>query len=153
MFEKYTIQNGESLTSIAKKFDTNVNMLLDINNISYEDMLRAGSEIIVPKSKEKYFEYYTIEKGDNLYRIALKYNINPELLSNLNGLMMDDYIYPGQELLIPKSGYSYYITTEGDTLDIVANRFKVSKNKIMTAVFAATFAFQIFFFSYIIIIL
>ena len=92
MFEKYTIQNGESLTSIAKKFDTNVNMLLDINNISYEDMLRAGSEIIVPKSKEKYFEYYTIEKGDNLYRIALKYNINPELLSNLNGLMMDDYI-------------------------------------------------------------
>lgn len=132
MFEKYTIQNGESLTSIAKKFDTNVNMLLDINNISYEDMLRAGSEIIVPKSKKKYFEYYTIEKGDNLYRIALKYNINPELLSNLNGLMMDDYIYPGQELLIPKSGYSYYITTEGDTLDIVANRFKVSKNKIMT---------------------
>ena len=132
MFEKYTIQNGESLTRIAKKFDTNVNMLLDINNISYEDMLRAGSEIIVPKSKEKYFEYYTIEKGDNLYRIALKYNINPELLSNLNGLMMDDYIYPGQELLIPKSGYSYYITTEGDTLDIVANRFKVSKNKIMT---------------------
>ena len=132
MFEKYTIQNGESLTGIAKKFDTNVNMLLDINNISYEDMLRAGSEIIVPKSKEKYFEYYTIEKGDNLYRIALKYNINPELLSNLNGLMMDDYIYPGQELLIPKSGYSYYITTEGDTLDIVANRFKVSKNKIMT---------------------
>ena len=132
MFEKYTIQNGESLASIAKKFDTDVNMLLDINNISYEDMLRAGSEIIVPKSKEKYFEYYTIEKGDNLYRIALKYNINPELLSNLNGLMMDDYIYPGQELLIPKSGYSYYITTEGDTLDIVANRFKVSKNKIMT---------------------
>ena len=132
MFEKYTIQNGEILASIAKKFDTDVNMLLDINNISYEDMLRAGSEIIVPKSKEKYFEYYTIEKGDNLYRIALKYNINPELLSNLNGLMMDDYIYPGQELLIPKSGYSYYITTEGDTLDIVANRFKVSKNKIMT---------------------
>jgi LysM repeat protein len=87
-----------------------------------------------PKNAEglEYFEYYTIEKGDNLYRIALKYNINPELLSNLNGLMMDDYIYPGQELLIPKSGYSYYITTEGDTLDIVANRFKVSKNKIMT---------------------
>lgn len=67
MFEKYTIQNGESLASIAKKFDTDVNMLLDINNISYEDMLRAGSEIIVPKSKEKYFEYYTIEKGDTLF--------------------------------------------------------------------------------------
>ena len=123
MFEKYTIQNGESLASIAKKFDTDVNMLLDINNISYEDMLRAGSEIIVPKSKEKYFEYYTIEKGDNLYRIALKYNINPELLANMNGLDMQDYIYPDQEILIPKSGYSYYITKEGDTLDLVSNKF------------------------------
>ena len=44
---------------------------------------------------------------------------------------MNDYIYPGQEILIPKSGYSYYITTEGDTLDIVANRFKVDKDRVM----------------------
>lgn len=131
MFERYIIQDGESLSLIAKKFNTSVEMLQDINNIDYPNMLRAGSEIIVPKSKEKYFEYYTIEKGDNLYQISLRYNINPELLANLNGLSMDDYIYPGQELLIPKSNYSYYITTKGDTLDIVANRFKVSKDKVM----------------------
>lgn len=131
MFERYIIQDGENLSLIAKKFNTSVEMLQDINNIDYPNMLRAGSEIIVPKSKEKYFEYYTIEKGDNLYQISLRYNINPELLANLNGLSMDDYIYPGQELLIPKSNYSYYITTKGDTLDIVANRFKVSKDKVM----------------------
>ncbi len=86
---------------------------------------RAESKVIVPKNNQNYFEYYTISKGDSLYGIARRYNINPELLAGLNGLSMDDYIYPDQEILIPKSGYSYYITKSGDTVDMVANMFKI----------------------------
>ena len=131
MFEKYILQPEDTLDVVAKKFNTTVDMLKDINNIEYGTSLRVGSEIIVPKNKEQYFEYYTIEKGDNLYQISKRYNINPELLAALNGLNMNDYIYPGQEILIPKSGYSYYITTNGDTLDIVANRFNVEPERVM----------------------
>ncbi len=131
MFEKYIIQNGDNLEIIAKKFNTTTSVIKDINNMDFNPMIRVGSEIIVPKEKEQYFSYYIIEKGDNLYQIALKYNINPELLASLNGLTMNDYIYPGQEILIPKSGYSYYITANGDTLDIVAQQFKVSKDKLL----------------------
>ena len=130
MYEKYTIKPGDNLESIANKFNTTVDMIKDINNFE-STYLRAGSEIIVPKNKEQYFDYYTIKKGDSLYAIARKYNINPELLATLNGLTMNDYIYPNQEILIPKSGYSYYITTEGDTLDIVAGRFKVDKDRVL----------------------
>ena len=75
--------------------------------------------------KETYFEYYTIKKGDSLYQIAKRYNINPELLANLNGLKMEDYIYPDQVILIPKANYSYYITKEGDTLGGVASLFNL----------------------------
>ena len=64
-------------------------------------------------------------------RIARKYNINPELLSSLNGLNMNDYIYPGQTIMIPKSGYSYYLTKEGDTLDTVANTFGISVDSLL----------------------
>ena len=71
-----------------------------------------------------YFTYYTIEKGDNLYDISRRYNINPKLLAAINGIKDDEYIYPGQELMIPKSGYSYYITGEGDTLSGVAGAFR-----------------------------
>ena len=78
-------------------------------------------------NNNSYFNYYTIESGDNLYEIARKYNVNPKLLAAINGIKDDEYIYPNQELLIPKSGYSYYITAEGDTLDTVANMFKISK--------------------------
>lgn len=131
MFDKYSLKKGENLDSVAKIFNTNVEFLKDINNIYFDDQVRAGMDIIVPKNKEQYFNYYVIEKGDNLYEIARKYNINPELLASMNGLDMDDYIYPNQEILIPKSGYSYYITKEGDTIDTVANIFKTNQNELL----------------------
>ena len=131
MFDKYTIKPGDTLNSIANKFNTKPQVILEINNIYYPEDLRAGMDIIIPKEKEQYFNYYTIEKGDSLYKIAQKYNINPTLLANLNGLNMDDYIYPNQEILIPKSGYSYYITAEGDTLKTVADMFKISEESLL----------------------
>lgn len=131
MYDKYLIKQDDTLSSIAKRFNINEKTLLELNNIPFPDMIRAGKEIIVPINKEKYFEYYTIKKGDTLYGIARKYNINPELLSLLNGLNNTDYIYPNQEILIPKSNYSYYVTTEGDTLDIVADKFNVSHTYLL----------------------
>ena len=73
-----------------------------------------------------FYDKYIIKKGDTLYGISKQYNINPELLSLLNGLNMNDYIYENQEILIPKSGYSYYLTKEGDTLNNMLDLFKVS---------------------------
>lgn len=131
MFDKYTIKPGDTLTKIANKFNTKPEVLMEINNMYYGEDLRTGMDIIVPKEKEQYFNYYTIEKGDSLYKIAQKYNINPTLLASLNGLNMDDYIYPNQEILIPKSGYSYYITAEGDTLKNVAEMFKISEENLL----------------------
>ena len=131
MYDKYLIRNGENLDIIANKFNTNKDYLKSINNIMYEDMLRAGMELVVPKGKEQYFDYYKIEQGDTLFGIARKYNINPELLANMNGLDMDDYIYPDQEILIPKSGFSYYITKQGDTLSTVSQTFNTNLDALM----------------------
>ena len=127
----YRIQKGDSLASIAKKFNTSVEELENLNSRAYLNDLRVGMDIIIPKNQDQYFSVYNIEAGDSLYKIARKYNINPELLASLNGLDMEDYIYPNQELLIPKSGYSYYITAEGDTLDTVSDMFKTSKENVL----------------------
>lgn len=80
--------------------------------------------------EEEYFTTYTIKEGDSLYAIARRYNINPTLLAALNGLGMDDYIYPNQQLLIPKNGYSFYITKDGDTLKTVADKFSKTPNEV-----------------------
>lgn len=130
MNNRYFVKNGDTLEDIAKYYNISVDSLRKANNIKYNE-LRVGSDIVIPKNKEEYFEYYTIEAGDTLYGVARKYNINPELLASMNGLKYEDYIYPGQEILIPKSNYSYYITMEGDTLDTVADRFKTNKTTLM----------------------
>ena len=131
MFNKYVTRNGESLETIAKKLNISLEKLQKANNLYYLGELRAGSEIILPEDSKNYFNYYTIEKGDSIYEIARRYNINPDLLAAMNGLKNEDYIYPGQEILIPKNNYSYYLTAEGDTLDMVANVFNKSKNKVL----------------------
>ena len=80
---------------------------------------------------QDFFDIYTIEKGDNLYKIAKEYNINPKLLASINGLNIDDYIYPNQELLIPKNGFIYYLTIEGDTIELVSNKFNISSEELI----------------------
>lgn len=131
MYDKYLIQRGENIDILAKKFATNPNVLMEINNIPFPDYFREGKEIVVPLNKDKYFEYYTVQKGDSLYKIAREKNLNPELLALLNGLDNDDYIYPNQAIMLPKNNYSYYVTAEGDTLDMVTKKFNVDKNTFM----------------------
>lgn len=131
MYDKYLIQRGENIDILAKKFATNPNVLMEINNIPFPDYFREGKEIVVPLNKDKYFEYYTVQKGDSLYKIAREKNLNSELLALLNGLDNDDYIYPNQAIMLPKSNYSYYVTAEGDTLELVTKKFNVDKNTFM----------------------
>ncbi len=129
MYDKYTVGYNETLNDIAGKFNTTKEELLSINNIYNEEYLRAGMDIAVPISND-YFTTYIVNSGDNLYAIARRYNINPTLLAALNGLNMDDYIYPNQKIMIPKSGYSFYITKDGDTLSTVADKFKRSISEL-----------------------
>lgn len=70
-----------------------------------------------------YYSLYEIKKGDSLYKISKEFNVNTKLLAELNGLNMDDYIYPQQVLLIPKRDVSYYITKDGDTIFMGNNEY------------------------------
>ena len=78
-----------------------------------------------------YYMAYEIKKGDTLYQISKEYNVNTKLLAELNGLDLDDYIYPGQTILIPRKNVSYYITKDGDTLKMVSDIFNVNEENII----------------------
>ncbi len=67
MFESYRVMPGDNLSSIAKKFNTSVKVLQDINNLYYVDDLRQDMELIVPKETQEYFNYYVVEKGDKFF--------------------------------------------------------------------------------------
>ena len=78
-----------------------------------------------------FYSTYEIKNGDSLYQISKKYDVNTKLLAELNGLNLEDYIYPGQIILIPKKDVSYYITKEGDSLKNVSEIFDVSEEEIV----------------------
>jgi len=78
-----------------------------------------------------FYYSYEIKKGDTLYQISKNYNVNTKLLAELNGLNLDDYIYPGQTILIPRKDVSYYITKDGDTLKNVSEIFSVKESNII----------------------
>ncbi len=126
MYEIYDIKDGDTLESIAYMYDITVQDIKDINGDVSN--FRAGGNIIVPKKRNAYFDTYPIKKGDSLYAISKEYGLSPSLLAGLNGLNLNDYIYPGDSILVPKSGVSVYITAQGDTVDSVIRGMNANRD-------------------------
>ena len=77
------------------------------------------------------FEYYTIKKGDSLYKISQNYDLTVTELAKLNGIDPTDYLYEGQVLLIPKKGVKVIITEEGDTLAKISRDLNSNLEQIL----------------------
>ena len=130
MYEIYKVQTGDTLDSIANKHGTTQALLLQINGLPDSYTPLPNSEIIVPLNQNSTYKYYTVKKGDNMYRIAEENNVNYELLLQINGLEKDDYIYPNQTILLPKNGLSLYLTKQGDTLSEILENFNTTYQEI-----------------------
>lgn len=132
MYEIYTIMSGDTWNSIADKYGTTVGILKQINGIIADNEVIAGRQIVVPILKQQPYQYYTVKKGDNMYDIAKYYDIDYNLLLQLNGLDDGDYIYPNQTIMLPKKGIDIYLTMENDTLDYVLNKKRVTIDELMS---------------------
>lgn len=120
MYEIYTVGKGDTIESIANSFNISPSNIYKLNGFNPEYILEVGDNIIVPKVSNEYFEYYTVKKGDNLYRIAKNYEVDENLLAILNGLNKEDYIYPNQTIVIPQKTIGIYITEQRDTINEIA---------------------------------
>lgn len=127
MYDVYRIEVGDTIESIASMYGTTNEVIRRINpNSSFG----VGSSIVVPRINQ-YFEMYNIEKGDSLYDIARRYNTDYNLLAMLNGLNVNDYIYPNTIIMVPKRNVKYYITKEGDTINSVNKLLGSDINKLL----------------------
>ena len=128
MYGIYRIQLGDTIDSLSKKYGVSPEILENLNqNSNFE----VGTNIIVPTMNE-YFEIYTIDKGDNLYNIAKRYNTDYNLLALLNVLNVNDYIYPNMTILVPKRNVKYYITKDNDTLLSINRLLNGNINKLLS---------------------
>lgn len=131
MFEIYKINDGDTIDSIATNHRTTSDEIFKINGFEYDRAIKVGEDIIVPRLTSNYYNYYTIRTGMPLSEFAKKNNIDCILLSNLNGLNCNDYLYPGQVILSPKENVSFYITKENDTLNDICNTMKANIGSII----------------------
>ncbi|MBN1122354.1 MAG: LysM peptidoglycan-binding domain-containing protein [Anaerolineae bacterium] len=125
----YTVAAGDTLYSIARRFDTTVATLVSLNGLSNANVLYIGQVLVLPggesttttvtpePTEEEETEtpeateeptsdepvYHTVQRGQTLSQIALLYGMTYQEIALLNGLDNPNLIFPGQELLI-KSG-------------------------------------------------
>ena len=91
----YVVSPGDTLYSIAKKFDTTVPKLKEANNL-VNNMLSIGQKLIIPLIDDT---TYVVEAGDTLYSIARKFNTTVSELKRLNNLV-DDILSVGKILIL-----------------------------------------------------
>ena len=136
----YTVQQGDSLSVIAKKFDISVDLLKDTNGLK-SDLIFVGQQLQLP------FYSYAVVKGDTISLIAKRFQVSQEDLITYNRLQ-GDTIYSGQILRIPvnhieevttneevvepvvKENSTTYIVLSGDSLSVIAKRYGVTVNDI-----------------------
>ena len=122
----YTVVSGDTLWSIAKKFDTSVNEIKRLNNLS-NNLLKVGTNLIVPNVNND--SNYIVVRGDTLYSIARKNNISVDKIRELNNLT-SDVLRVGQVLKLKESNINNYIVKLGDTLYSIASKFNTTVDTI-----------------------
>ena len=128
MTDTYKVMENDTIESIASKYSTSSEIINFLNN---NIKIQPGMIINVPRIQSDYFDYYVVREGDTLYNIANKFKIEPSLLTQLNGINLDDYIYPNQVLLIPKPGSILYFTANGDTLNELLKVINASMEELI----------------------
>ena len=134
----YTVQKGDSLYSIAQRFNTTVAKLKELNNLTSNN-LSIGQVLIVseatgPEKPSEDYILYTVKKGDSLWNIAREYETTVDAIIQLNNLGTTA-LSVGQTLKIPNKTQSSltYTVQKGDSLWKIANNFGVSVDSIIQA--------------------
>ena len=93
----YTVQKGDSLYSIARKYSTTIDKIKDLNNLT-TNLLSIGQVLLIP-TDTNLETTYTVQKGDSLYSIAKKYDTTVDRLKQLNNLS-SNLLSIGQMLIV-----------------------------------------------------
>lgn len=129
--DTYIVQKGDSLWSIANKFNMTVSELKNLNNLT-NNLLSIGQVLKIKDSSNNGKTTYTVQKGDSLWVIANKYGITTEELKSYNNLK-SNLLSIGQVLKIPQgktSTENIYTVKKGDSLWTIANRYNTTVEKI-----------------------
>ncbi|MCU0514226.1 MAG: LysM peptidoglycan-binding domain-containing protein [Anaerolineae bacterium] len=97
----HTVVAGETLSRIARRYETSVSVLQSLNGLRNPNRIFAGQSLCVQEQITTSIRY-TVQRGDTLARIARAHGVNLQVLARVNNLADMNRIYVGQVLLIPE---------------------------------------------------
>ena len=128
--KRYTIQSGDTLSSIAQKFSTTIKLLKANNNIA-RNQIRAGKSLLIPVPSEKRAIYsksaqqrllakqktkrkgnklsVKVKSGDSFWTLSRRHNVSVRNLAAWNNMAPNDTLRVGQNLVLwTKNSHSKY---------------------------------------------
>jgi len=94
----YAVESGDTVSSIAEKFDVTINTVLWENKLTAYSVLHPGDALaILPTSGIN----HEVAKGENLEKIASAFSVDKEKIAEANRISLEAGLKLGQKLFIP----------------------------------------------------
>jgi len=155
----YTVKAGDNLWNISRKYGVSVAVITDINHLGDKDLLSLGQKLEIPgvgggipdsnQKEEPTIIVYTIVKGDTLWGISQRYDVNMSTIISSNNLKEITRLSIGQKLELPitnmdiakAEGYSQgneaeeiiYYVKKGESLWSISHEYNVKLEAIIAA--------------------
>jgi len=154
-YVSHRVRKKETLFSIAEKYKTTPDAIMAVNNLGKDRKLSAGRTLKIPcdsddkdslktatrtvkPEKAKALQKYTVQRGDNLFAIAEKFNTTTKSIMAANK-MAGTTLTVGQNLTItsgkqvspPKETVTRYKVRNGDSPASIAKKYKISVDKLL----------------------
>jgi len=112
----HTVRSGDTLSAISRSYGSPIPAIEGANPGLKPDRIRLGQKIVVPLLKDApapqaaaadrdeppaFDGAYVVSKGDTLWALSLRFDVQPELLAERNGLGLDSVIREGMTLRVP----------------------------------------------------
>jgi murein DD-endopeptidase MepM/ murein hydrolase activator NlpD len=94
--DKVTVQSGETLYAISRRYDVPVRSLIEANGLAPPYSLGSGRTLSVPQVRQ-----HVVQTGDTLYSISRLYGVDTSTLAHANGIDAPYVVRVGQALVLP----------------------------------------------------
>ena len=113
---RHTVEGGETLWGIARKYDVTVAAVREANDLDEDDAIQPGQALRIPRAsaarqasssgrrrQEPRHAEHVVKDGETLWGIARRYDSSVEAIRSANDMSRDSTLQPGQKLRIPRS--------------------------------------------------